>query len=76
MVLDQNSHASQAVLVRDIGLKRSGLQHINTQVISEAIQRRLYLLDLIKIRKLTNVCAEQRQNYDPQYPAFFYDISN
>lgn len=37
------------------------ISHTKTQDVSEAIQRRSYMMDLIKIKKLTSICAERRR---------------
>lgn len=48
---------SKDVLHKYIALDKSLLNQVKTVIISEAIQRKHYLLDLMPIQKLTKVCA-------------------
>lgn len=49
-----------------IGLEKSVLKSTKIQVISKAIQVRKYMIDLMRIKKLAAIGAEQRENYDPR----------
>lgn len=51
------------------------LNQVKTVIIVKAMQRRHYLVDLMRIQELTILCAEQRANYDPACPTAFDDIS-
>lgn len=61
-------------LDKAIILLKSFLMHTKIQDLSEAIQRRSYMMDLIKIKKLTSICAKRRRHYDPQCLTTFDDI--
>lgn len=63
----------KTALDREIVLEKSVLKSANTQVISEEIQRRHYLLYLTEVKQSTGICAKQRQNYNLQCPTALDD---
>lgn len=41
--------------------------------VAQAMEQRTYLFELMRITKLTSVCAELRRNYDPRSPTTYDD---
>lgn len=55
----------KAFVYRFIMLEKTVLRAVKARTVPQGLDRREYFFDLVRINRLSNICAKRRQNYDP-----------
>lgn len=60
-------------LDKTIHLKKKIIKLMKTRYVNKVLQKILYLMNLIKIKRISEICAENKHNNDPSCPNAFDD---
>lgn len=62
-------------LEKFIALEKIVLKVVQVVTMAYAMESREYLFDLMRIKKLNEVCGELKRNYDPTSPTAYDDMA-